>query len=330
MVYKKKLILLSSLVGFLALVYLVTLFFDPERVSSRSAAFLWLDPKLQDQADRIELSKAGEWDKPVALVRRGSNWYALIGEAEFPAKNARVEDLFRVLVARDAYPVRGSDAASHERLGLAENRAARILVKGGAGLPLLDLLIGNSDAAGREVYMRINGQNEFRSGEDKLSSYITGAETSWHRLGLFAESPTPPDAAQVQRVTVNPPPKEDAEEGEEDAAAPEPLVITRSGAGWSIEGLTEDTVDTQRVDSYVRGILEAEGDSFMPGLSAATAGFNDGQIVLELGNGASLTINMGILPENKKAATASGSPYVYTLADWTVTRLFREKSYFVK
>jgi hypothetical protein len=325
MVYKKKLLALSSLVGFLALVYALTLFFDPERVSSRSAAFQWLDPKLQDQAEGIELSKAGEWDKPVVLVRRGSNWYALVGEAEFPAKNARVEDLFRSLSARAAYPVRGSDAASHERLGLSENSAARLLVKGGGGLPLLDLLVGGSDAAGREVYMRLNGQNEFRSGEDQFSAYINGAETSWQRLGLFAELSSPPDAAQVQRVTVNHPPP--AEEG---APAPEPLVIVRSGTGWSIEGLEEGAVDAQRVDSYLRGILEAEGDRFIPGLSAATAGFNDGRIVLELGNGSSLTVALGIPEENQKAATASGSPYVYALSDWTVTRLFREKSYFAQ
>jgi hypothetical protein len=327
MVYKKKLIVLSTLVAFLALVYLITLFFDPERVSSRSAAFLWLDPKLQDQADGIEVAKAGEWDKPQKLVRRGSNWYTLIDEAEFPAKNARVEDLFRVLAARDIYPVRGSDASSHERLGLSENRAGRILVTGGAGLPLLDLLIGDSDAAGREVYMRKNGQNEFRSGEDKLSAYINGAETSWYRLGLFSESPTPPDAALVQRIMATPPPPE---ESEADGAVPEPLVITRRGSGWSIEGMDDETVDTQRVDSYLRGILDAEGDNFIPGQSAATAGFSDGRILLELGNGSTLTINMGILSENRKAATASGSPYVYSLADWTVSRLFREKSYFVK
>jgi hypothetical protein len=326
MVYKKKLIVLSSLTGFLAVVYLITLFFDPERVSSRSAAFLWLDPKLQDQADSIELAKAGEWDSPLKLVRRGSNWYALIGEAEFPAKNARAEDLFRVLAARDAYPVRGSDPSSHERLGLSENRAARILVKGGAGLPLLDMLIGDSDAAGREVYMRKNGQNEFRSGEDKLSAYVNGVETSWYRLGLFSESPSPPDAALVQRITVKPLPPEDAEEG----APPEPLVIARKGSGWSIDGMDDEAVDAQRVDSYLRGILDAEGDNFMPGQSAATAGFNDGQILLELGNGATLAINVGILPENRKAATASGSPYVYSLADWTVSRLFREHSYFSK
>jgi hypothetical protein len=244
-----------------------------------------------------------------------------------------VEDLFRILSARAAYPVRGSDPSSHERLGLSENQAGRILVRGGAGLPLLDLLIGGSDAAGREVYMRKNGQNEIRSGEDKLSAYITGPETSWYRLGLFAESPTPPDAAMVQRVTVYPLPPEEEDGVPPESPPPEPsepMVISRSGAGWTIEGMDDETVDAQRVDSYVRGILEAEGDNFIPGLSAATAGFSDGRILVELGNGSSLTINVGIQPEGQKAATASGSPYVYTLADWTVTRLFREQSYFVQ
>jgi hypothetical protein len=331
MVYKKKLIVLSSLTGFLALVYLATLFFDPERVSSRNAAFLWLEPKVQDQADGIELSRPGAWDKPLVLVRRGSSWHALIDGAEFPAKNARVEDLFRALAARDAYPVRGSDASSHERLGLSENRAARILVKGGAGLPLLDLLIGSNDAAGREIYMRKNGQNEFRSGEDKLSSYVNGTETSWYSLGLFSGQPAPPDAALVQRIIVNPPPPENPED-----AALEPLVITRKGSGWSIEGMEDDTVDGPQVDSYLRGILDAEAENFIPGLAAAAAGFNDGRITLELGDGSSLGIAVGAVqgtaPENegRKAATASGSPYVYALADWTVSRLFRERSYFTK
>ncbi|GHV29344.1 hypothetical protein AGMMS4952_14950 [Spirochaetia bacterium] len=326
MVYKKKLAVLSGLVGILAAVYLLTLFFDPERVNTRSAAFLWLDPKLQDQADGIEIAKAGEWGNPVKLLRRGDAWYTVIGDAEFPAKTTRVEDLLRILGSRGAYPVRGSAASSHERLGLAENSAARIVVKGGAGLPLLDLLIGGRDAAGQEVYLRKNGQNEVRSGEDKLSAYISGAETSWYNLRLFSG----PQAAQatldaVQRVTVNPlPPTEDG------GIREEPLVITRNGGGWSIPGLDDESVDSQKVDTYVRGILDAEGENFVPGLNAASAAFNDGRIVLELGNGASLTLNVGSLPGDKRGATVNGSSYVYTLADWTITRLFRERAYFVK
>ena len=326
MVYRKKLILLSGFVGLLAVVYLLTLFFDPERVNARNAAFLWLDPKLQDQVDGIEIAKAGDWDNPVKLLRRGDDWYALIEEAEFPAKGARVEDLLRILSSRGAYAVRGSAASSHERLGLAEGNSARIAVTGGAGLPLLDLLIGGRDAAGQEVYLRKNGRNEVRSGEDTLSAYINGAETAWYNLRLFS-SPENTDA--VQRLTVYPLPAEPAEE--EGAVSEGPLVFTRNGGGWSIAGLDDESVDSPRVDTYIRGILDAEGENFVPGLDAASAAFiNEGRLVLELGNGTSLTITVGTLPENKRGATASGSPYVYTLADWTLTRLFRERAYFVR
>jgi hypothetical protein len=324
MVYKKKLILLSGLVGILAIVYLVTLFFDPERVNTRSAAFLWLDPKIQDQADDIEIAKAGGWDNPVKLRRLGNEWYALIGEEEFPAKNTRVEDLLRTLTSRGAYPVRGSAASSHDRLGLAENNASRILVRGGAGLPLLDLLIGGRDAAGQEIYLRKNGQNEVRSGEDRFSVYINGAETSWYNLRLLGFQPAP-DAALVQRIHLIPPPLTEV-----DSVSEGPFIITRNGGGWSIEGLDDDSVDSQLVDTYVRGILDAEGENFVPGLNASSVSFNEGRIVLEMGNGTSLTINTGTIPEGKRGATVTGSAYVYTLAEWTLTRLFRERSYFAE
>ncbi|AEF85899.1 hypothetical protein TREPR_2501 [Treponema primitia ZAS-2] len=324
MLYKKKVLLLTTLVGFLALVYALTLFFDPERVNSRNAAFLWLDPKFRDQADSIELSRPGDWANPQRLARRGNDWFALLGDEEFPAKSSRVDDLLRALSVRAAYPVRGSAPASHGPMGVAENSAARILVKGGAGLPLLDLLIGGRDASGMEVYLRKNGQNEVRSGQDTLSTYINGVGSSWYNLRIF---PTI-DQSLVQRLTLIPLPSD--ETGEQGPS----LVITRNGGGWSIAGLEDGTVDTQKVESYIRGVLEAEGENFVPNLKAASASLNEGRITLELGNRSTLTLSVGSLPdageEKRRAAAASGSSYVYTLADWTVTRLFRDSAYFVK
>jgi hypothetical protein len=333
MVYKKKLFLLSTLVGLLALVYLLTLFFDPERVNSRNAAYSWLDPKSQDLADAIEIAKAGDWGNPLRLTRLGNAWSVIIDGAEFPAKKDRVEDLLRLLSGSSPYPVRGSSAASHERMGLTETSADRILVNGGAGLPLLDLLIGSTVAAGQEVYLRKNNQNEVRSGENKLYSYINSAVASWCNLRLFSEQGNQVlDSALVQRITVLPLPPEDG-------APNPPLVITRKGVAWTIGGIEDESLDTQKVDSYVRGILDAEGEGFVSGLTAASTVFTDGRIEVELGNRNILTLNVGSLPAFlqtageptiRRGVTASGSPYVYSLADWTLTRLFRERDYFMK
>jgi hypothetical protein len=317
MAYKKKLLVLSVITGVLALGYTAALLFNPDRVGARRSLYLWLDPKWLDQVDRLDL----RGDEDITLIRRGDGWFAVMGDAEVPAKQSRVEDLLRVLSTRGAYPSRGSSPSSHERLGLTEDAAFRVVVRAGAGVPLLDLLIGNRDAAG-QVYLRKNGQDEARSGEDLLGSYIAGSRGSWYNLKLLDGAGAP---ALVQRISVTAPGRAS-------------LVFTRSGQGWTMEDASGEippgTVpDGPLVDSYIRGVLEAEGDDFTAALDARDPVFTEGGIVMEMGNGSIHAIRLGPVVEGpgtqtRRSAVVTGSGHVYALADWTVNRLFREPAYF--
>jgi hypothetical protein len=317
--YKQKLTGLSCLVGVLALVFAGTLAFDPQRVSSRSSAFAWLPAGGGDRADRIELYPLG--GEEITLIRKNGEWFVPEQGFDLPVKSGRVEDLFRVLAGRGSYPVRASSAASHERLGLTGETASRIVIRGGAGAyPLLDLLVGNADAAGNEVYLRKNNQNEVRSGENKLSVYLNGSRASWLNLRLFPGPPIGIDT--VQRVTVVFP-----LDWAGDSAR---LILARKDGGWTMEGAS-GTPDTQRVESYIRAILDAEGDDFIPAMDPADPAFGVSNILLETGDGATRAIRLGP-PEgegNRRSAAVSGSPHVYALAEWTVNRILREGSYFV-
>ncbi|MDR1373455.1 MAG: DUF4340 domain-containing protein [Treponema sp.] len=315
MVYKKKLILLSGLTALLALIYTAALIFDPERVNARNAAFVWLDAEGADRADSIVISRQGE--EIVSLVRKNGLWFVPVEGIDFPAKQARVEDLFRILSTRGAYPLRAAAAASHERLGLAEEAASRIVIRGGAGAyPLLDLLAGDQDAAGREMYLRKQGQNEVRSGDTRIASYINGAAESWYDLRLFPEGSSGGaiDAGMIQRLIIEYP-----------GGTAEPLALSRSGAGWTAGSLP---ADTQRVESYIRSVLDAEGETFLPAQDGPVSG--EGRIALELGDGTNRIIRCGPLDEEGKRRNAqvTGSPHAYRLAEWTLGRLFREASYF--
>jgi hypothetical protein len=314
MVYKKKLILLSGLTALLALIYAAALIFDPERVNARNAAFVWLDAEGADRADSIVISRQGE--EIVSLARKNGLWFVPAEGIDLPVKQARVEDLFRILSARGAYPLRASSAASHERLGLAEGTAARIIIRGGAGAyPLLDLLVGNQDAAGREIYLKRQGQDEVRSGDTRIASYVNGTAGSWYDLRLFPEgSGGTIDTGMVQRLSVDYP-----------GGIAEPLTLSRSGTGWTMGSLS---ADTQRVELYIRSILDAEGEDFLPVPDSPV--FNEGRITLELGDGTNRIIRCGPLDEEgkRRSAQITGSPYVYQLAEWTLGRLFREASYF--
>jgi hypothetical protein len=332
MTYNRKVLILSVTVAVLALIYAGTFVLAPERLNSRNAAYTWLDPERADQADRIEISGDGG---ALALVRRNALWYAETGGAEYPAKQGRVEDLLRLLTVRGAYPLRGGAVSSHERLGVGEN-ASRIVVRAGpGGAPLLDLLVGGGDATGREVYLRKNGQNEVRSGEDKFTAYLSSSPSAWYNLRLFpqeGEGALSPD--MVQRVTTAPPPAGEGEAG--GGPPPGPLVIARSGSGWTVEGEDAGALDSSRIDSYIRAVIDAEGDGFTAALKVDDPVFNQGSIRIELGDGAIRTVRLGPLhaagegETGKRTAVVSGSQYVYTLAEWTVTRIFRDAAYFKK
>jgi hypothetical protein len=327
MTYKKKLTSLSGLTGLLILIFLVTLFYEPDRVTRRGASYSWLDPRVLDQADGVEIYKAGDWDNPVNFARRGDTWFALIEGSDFPVRQERITDLLSVLSGRGAYTLRGSSSSSHEALGLIPNSAARIVVKGGVGLPLLDLLVGNPDATGSEIYLRKNNLDEVRSGEDKLSTYVKSTDSSWYNLKLFQGSEQVTDTTLVQRVAIYAPASPG---GEDETLPPEPVVLSRNNSGgWSIEGRDDITVDGSNADSYVRAVLAAEGENFMPGISANDPMFNEGRVVLELGNRTSRTIAVGpVVDGAKRYAAASGSPYVFLLAEWTLGRIFHDAQYF--
>jgi hypothetical protein len=324
MVYRKKIVILSGLVALLALVYLLTLFFDPDRISLRDASYAWLEAGLVPQANRIEIRGAsGE----ISLGKINNNWMVSLDGLEYPVKQDRVADLLKLLSDRKGYPLRAGEESAHERLGVGEGASSRIVVRPGAGKPpLLDLIIGNEDATGAAVYLRKSGEKAVRSGENLFSPYVNGAPSSWYMLRLFPEEESRRlEASSVQQVRVIPP-----DDGRSSAWEESQFILARRKEGWMLQG-SEKALDNQKADSYVRAILEAEGENFDSSLNAGDPVFTSGRIILDLGDGTSRTIRIGPQgDQNRRSAVVSGSSLVYSLAEWTVTRIFRDASYFIK
>ena len=240
---------------------------------------------------------------------------------DYPAKTARVEDFIAALGKRAPYPVRSSSASSHQRLSLTPEQAVRITVAAGAGLPMLNLLVGQIDMTGQNVYLRKQEQNEVRSGADIFSTYAKSTLTSWYNLRLFPETENSGiDAANVQRLTVYPP----ADSGENIS----PQIFTRNGGAW-VFNFELANPDMGKVDSYVRNILYTSGDNFIDTITSSDSMFNNSRIVLELGNGGIRTIRFGPPDENNgRMAVISGSDWVYSLPGWACQRLFAEPESF--
>jgi len=300
--YKKKVLVLSALVAVLALIYILTFVLDSD--NRGGAAFAWLDPSLFVMADGLEISGP---ESMTVLKRRNGVWFVSGDSGEFPAKQERVDDLFSLLGLKANYPVRATSSEGIERLALTEEKASRIVVRGGAGLPLLDLLIGGADALGREVYLRRAPWNQIYSAEDKFSYFINLKTDSWYDLRLFPEELS---VDSIQQVEVSFP--------------DEAYILRRSGRGWIIVG-KEDALDANRVEAFLKRLLEAEADSFAQNAPETT----EGRITVQFGNGSTRSLEAGPLTEeNNHGVTVSGSSYFYILSERTFNNLFRASSYY--
>ena len=316
MPYNKKLLLLGSLAAFLAVIYVLTLVLDPSRINARNERFTWMTPDLRDEADRIEIFRVGE---KTEMVLRNGIWFVLLGQMEVPARQGRTDDLFRLLSTRGAFPLRGTSSKSHAELGL--DGSTRLVIRGGGGrIPLLDLLVGKGDSSGKSVFLRKNGENEFRSGDRLISSYVNGDTNAWLDLKLFDGK----SVAQVQRVLVYF--RNYYGLGEEVSDLPyKDYIIKRSGENWQIDkGLDKD-----KTENWIHAILEVSADDILPESADELNAEPVALLRVELGDGSALEMQIHECDENGKAlAVVNGKPYLYVLSQWTVIRLLRNQDYF--
>ena len=324
MKYKKKAAVLSALVAILGLVYILTFVTDAER--RRSPSFAWLDGSLLDHADRIEIY--GVWGL-TALARKNGVWVYPVYSMDYPVKQARVEALLSALSARLPYTPRGISSEGEERLGLSDRFASRIIIRGGAGLPLLELLVGDGDALGREVYLKKAGRKEIYSGEDRFTLYVDSRPDSWYELRLFpaasgvysggsihgsarmiSSSGTGIAAAMVQQVDVNFPGRQIN------------YSLVRSGGSWELKGNTIQYFDLSRADNWLDAILNTEAIDF----SEEAPGHFVGSVTLHPGDGTSRTIYFCPVDgeETEWYAMQDDSPLVYILPKRAINRILGE------
>jgi len=317
--YKKRLAVLAALTAALAAVYILTLVFDPARRAD--AAFAWLQPRQHELADRIEIAgPAGD----SVLIRRNNTWLVAAAGNEYPVRQQRVQELLAALSRRDIYTLRSTSLQARERLGLSAGTASRIQVRGGAGLPLVDLLIGASGAVGREIYLARADEREIYSGEDRFTRFTDTGTDFWLDFRLSGSAPR--TAAMVQQAEVNATPAN---------APPFAYTLRRSGTNWVLHGNETTELAAIRVEDWLRTVLEAEASHFATAQALPPAAIT-GSITLHFGDGTHRTIQTGTLEggstdsEPTIGAVVSTSPLVYALSPRTINRLFRESSEFIR
>jgi len=310
--YKNRLIFLVSVITALVLAYTASYIFSAERGSAMSAQYVWLDRKYAANTDKIVINTELQ---TVELLKKDNSWFVLHNGYLYPARKTRIEDFIGIFTKKSAWPVRSSSASSHDRFRLNGEESTRITIYADNTV-LLDLLYGGGDITGREIYLRKFANNEVRSGENSIVSYVNGPVNNWFNLALIPESKET-GIDSVQRLTVY-------NNGESQ-------VFTRNNREWTVSGINVENPDFNSIENYIRTVLNTEGDNFADSVNPDDPIFNKSRIIFEFGNGKVVTIRLSEPDEtNRSLASVSGSEYVYTVPSWITARIFRTAGEFEK
>jgi len=118
MAFKQKVTVLGGLAAALAVIYIMTFVFAPERSADRSAAYRWVAESAGEGATEIVVG--GD----VKLAKKNGRWMVVEpwGEPprEFPARGSKVADLLTLLTTSAPYPIAATSEAAWESLGVEE------------------------------------------------------------------------------------------------------------------------------------------------------------------------------------------------------------------
>jgi hypothetical protein len=309
MTYKKRIIFLLSMITVLVIIYALSIIFSYDMGNTRSASYIWLDSRTARNITAISFNTG--WEE-FELNKRNNQWFISHNAYEYPARQLRIDDFLNILTTRAAWPVRSSNVTAHERFGLDET-ASRIRIFQDSAV-LLDLLIGNEDEVKREVFLRKAGQNEVRSGDNSIVAFLTNPVVSWYNLRLIPESEGG-NIDNVQRLSV--------------FTGDDIQIFTRRNRRWEVTGLEITNQDNNSIDNYIRTILNTEGTDFIDHYSSGDPVFNHSRLVLEFGNGRTITIRLTESDEEGyRLANIEGREYIYTIPPWSANRLFRDADSF--
>ena len=306
MTYKNRVIVLCSMIGAMALIYAGSIIFNSGMISD-SSSHTWLDSRTAQRVTRIVIDTQ---EQGFELIKRTNQWFVLHNGHEYPARQIRIDDFLSVFTKRASWPVRSTSDATHERFGMLEENASRVTIYGEYSV-LLDLLFGNDDIFRNETYIRKAGNNEVRSGDSSVRVYLTSPVSSWFNLRLIPESENENfDIGNVQKLSVT--------------NGAETQVFSRANRRWEISGVNAVNPSQNIIETYIRTILNLEGDNFIDTIHRDDPVLNHNRIEMELGNGRIITIRLSEADETgRMLAHAGGREYIYSIPSWSAGRIFR-------
>ena len=329
MSYRNKVMLLSSALAVLLLVYAGGLLFAPERNAARAEAGKLLAGKAADVAS---FTIGGAGGSPSMDFEKGAEGWALMEEGEaLPVQAGKIDAFLAALSGVSRLSPRSEGQGDLAGFGLGADAGVRITAKAASGKALADFVLGGLGPTGTEAYVRLRGVGPVYAATSDFASYVREGRAGWLDLRIFA---TPIRLEDVESVRMSARLELGAGSAAGGAAAGggassrAPVIAewtaSRKDGGWA--GKT-GAYDAVAVESTLRSIVNLSGQDIVAMPPADAFANPQSRIELGLGTGGTRAIEIGRDAGNGTFyLRAQGSSFVYLVSAYALMNAVRPES----
>ncbi len=321
--YRKKVLILSVILGVLAVAYGLGVVFSPASVRQRESTQPLYAALKADAVQEIRIEEKG---KAVSLKREGKEWSLQLDGTSYPALADRVEALLEAVAKLKRARVVSGNPQTWASFEVSKENARHLVMKDAAGKAVVDLYIGKAGAAGQGDYMRREGADEVVQTDRALRYTATLEDDFWSDLRLL---PRDLQGGDLIRVDVRSRVSFDAEEKETGRGASYTLVQenTPEGIRWKALGNEGLALAADKVDGVTDNVASLEGARFVLNVPEAQSGFASptGEVGVTTRNNKTYKVEVGGLNAagDQYYARVEGKPYTYLVPAWRIKRILQ-------
>jgi hypothetical protein len=312
MTYKNKLIILSSALGVLVVLFAISIVFSPENAWKRAASGRLVQARTIDEIGSAEIRTASS---DLVFTRSGKSWTVVASGATYPARKERIEAFAQALLSQSELFVVSKAKATWKNFEVGDDAANRITVKNAKGAVIGDFFVGKQAPTSGSVYVRIAGKDSVYQVGNGFSSYTANDTQYWENLRLLPEDFTERNiqsvAFKAQNLAID-----------DKKTVNAVYRITRGrGETWVVEGNPAFKADPVKVKTAVTRLSAFEGSEFtadpadQTGLGNPTAVIS---IAGDTGKGYAILVGAKKKDTGKFYVTLEGGTYVYLANPWTI------------
>jgi hypothetical protein len=311
--YEKKVLILSSVLAALLLIWAAGLVFSPERVAARSESAKLISGKT---ADAASISIVGEGGATIELIKSGAAWELVDGQVKLPVQASRVSGFLDSVVKVTRLRPVAKSKDSWTSYQLDEAQAKKATIKDGAGKTLAEFWVGGYGPTGNEVYLRRSGSDASYTAEGDFASYLGYGRSSWLDLRVFPDL----KEADVQSLSL----KSGIVLEKGKSAITLDYSLRRDGKGWKAGAAT---IDAEGAEALLRSIVATQGEDYVSAPPADGFAKIQARIALELGSGASKVLEVGAASgDSRFLARLAGSPFVFQLSSYSLSSALKSQA----